>query len=422
MMKRTGLSLALLLILTGGSPLCPAREWVDATGKFRVEADFVEAKGEMVTLRTGGGETIEVPLERLSAEDRNHIVELLRRTHADAAAIEAEHASPWIALPPPRHVLKYDRSDVSAMRLSRDGRWLACNSASQGIEVWDLANRRIVHALRHAHPGREVGFDFSPNGRTLVAARGNVFMGWEVATGKLLFRDESLEVQPPIDFSPDGKWLAAGGFDANSGSRFLQVIDVATMKRMRAIAMDSSPLGNLLAFSPDGKRLAVGVNTGKDERQVDGGVSFTPVSYVKLHAIPSLQTLARSPAFDEEDHMVTGVTYSDNGKQVIATSLARVLMHDARSGRPRRDAASPEGQFSVSSGTELVTLCAQDGEKSRFAVWHPSTGKYLVRWMLPSWPAATGKQPLVELHAANRQVVIWDSQAKEIRIYSLPRS
>jgi hypothetical protein len=45
------------------------RVWTDATGKFKVEAMVVEKDATQVVLRKRNGETVKVPLSKLSAED-----------------------------------------------------------------------------------------------------------------------------------------------------------------------------------------------------------------------------------------------------------------------------------------------------------------------------------------------------------------
>jgi len=51
------------------------RTWTDTTGSFRVEAQLVDRGQGTVTLEKRGGETIDVPLERLSEADRSYLAE-----------------------------------------------------------------------------------------------------------------------------------------------------------------------------------------------------------------------------------------------------------------------------------------------------------------------------------------------------------
>jgi hypothetical protein len=50
-----------------------ARVWKDITGQFSVEAEFVKMGAGVVTLRCPNGRELEVPLAKLSAEDRQFI-------------------------------------------------------------------------------------------------------------------------------------------------------------------------------------------------------------------------------------------------------------------------------------------------------------------------------------------------------------
>jgi hypothetical protein len=318
--------------------------------------------------------------------------------------------------PAPRHVLKYEPDDAW-IRFSPDGRYLACNSA-RGIELWDPRSERIVRTFRHASPGREVTFAFSPDGQRIVAARGNVLMGWDVATGRELFRDESLEAQPPVEFSPDGQSLILGGFNGSTGDRFLQLVDLRTMRRLQAIPMDTSPLGSLVAFSPDGKLLAFGVNSGKNGSDLPGGgIAFEQVLYVEIRSVPSLRLLRNTSSL--EDGVLCYVAFTENGEQVVADNSLERFLFDVDTGRqlPEQQ-ASPRGQFQYSHGTERVVVTGIDGSRDELAIWRPSDHRILVRW---TWPEFSAELPLYfALDPAGRQLAVWSRKARQIQIFDVP--
>jgi antitoxin component of MazEF toxin-antitoxin module len=55
-----------------------ARTWIDATGKFKIEADFVElTEDDQVRLKASNGKTIAIPLSKLSVADREHVASLM---------------------------------------------------------------------------------------------------------------------------------------------------------------------------------------------------------------------------------------------------------------------------------------------------------------------------------------------------------
>jgi S1-C subfamily serine protease len=59
---------ALLLAASGHG-----RQWTDNTGKHRIEAEFVEQRGNVVRLKRPDGSVFELPLDRLSTDDQDFI-------------------------------------------------------------------------------------------------------------------------------------------------------------------------------------------------------------------------------------------------------------------------------------------------------------------------------------------------------------
>jgi len=72
-----------------------ARKWTDSTGKYSVEAEFVELVGQTVTLRRSDGEVIRVPLERLSRSDRQYVQHRGRPVGSDADQSK-RHQRRWL--------------------------------------------------------------------------------------------------------------------------------------------------------------------------------------------------------------------------------------------------------------------------------------------------------------------------------------
>lgn len=65
-----------VLCLTTSLALAESRTWRDNTGKFSVEAELVEQTADAVVLRKPDGNTITVPLRRLSADDMRFLKSL----------------------------------------------------------------------------------------------------------------------------------------------------------------------------------------------------------------------------------------------------------------------------------------------------------------------------------------------------------
>jgi hypothetical protein len=73
-----GMLRAFLILLIFAVPAsAKMRTWTDSTGKYTVQAEFVSADKEVVTLQTQAGKTKTVPLVRLSLNDQAYIRRLL---------------------------------------------------------------------------------------------------------------------------------------------------------------------------------------------------------------------------------------------------------------------------------------------------------------------------------------------------------
>ena len=81
-------------------PTGSARTWQDSTGKFRVEAEFVDLKGDIVRLKKADDQVISVPLERLSEADRKFLKEQSKGSEGAAAEdLKIDVKSEWSPFP-----------------------------------------------------------------------------------------------------------------------------------------------------------------------------------------------------------------------------------------------------------------------------------------------------------------------------------
>lgn len=66
----------------------PAREWSDSTGKFKIEADLLDATAESVQLKKPSGEEVVVPLARLSKPDQEFVERAMQLATAATSVLK----------------------------------------------------------------------------------------------------------------------------------------------------------------------------------------------------------------------------------------------------------------------------------------------------------------------------------------------
>ena len=226
--------------------------------------------------------------------------------------------------------LPVKEGQVFSVAFSPDGRTLAGEyRVDFGVDVvlWDVAARQRLTAdplsVREVYVGSTT---FSPGGRTLAAGfstrglsgEGGVVLwdaaaSWRLAEDRLPVKEGRVE---SVAFSPDGKTLAAGYHRESPYSRGVGGVVLWDTATRRRLAEDPLPVGEgsvrSVAFSPDGKTLAVGFRVGNG-----GGVVLWDVdleSWQHRAALIANRNFTRDERrqyFPEEPYRRTFSDYSD---------------------------------------------------------------------------------------------------------------
>src|SRR6266545_187053 len=269
---------------------------------------------------------------------------------------------------------------VNALAYSPDSAAVASASRDGTVKVWDLGNGREITTYRgHVDQpddptkgGSNVlgatDVAFHPKEKVIASASGNQVHTWDPATGKTLKTLVNLgKTDKPIKsiaYSPDGKFLAVGADDG-----ILRVVEADTGK-----AVFTSPARNAriekVAFSPNSKLVALGDSNSQVAVYVTEGKG---------------NQLAMSVQGVDLGE-VMGVAFSSDSGSVFTCG---------RDGKARLTAGpSPEGASAPNTATKLREYVGHSGPVTGLAV--TTDGKFLVTAgddkTVRVWEVSSGKQ------------------------------
>lgn len=253
---------------------------------------------------------------------------------------------------------------------------------------------------------------FSPDGKTIASwgsSDGQLhdIIVWETVTGRPLRRltpvcmpaDPDYSHYTPLAFSPDGRLLAAGGttdFNTPNHKDWVELWEVASGKKLRQIPFARPDQVYSLAFSPDGKTLAV-ADHGKHVQLIDVA---TGQDQQRLTLVPGWTTRGLRHAPDG-----TLLAYGTR----IFTELkrekweaAQLELREAATGKVVAQVANPDPRdiychFTFSSDGKTVVVW---NDRKLLSVWDTTTGK-----SVRQWPAASVDHLVLSSDAATLAIL-----------------
>ena len=228
-----------------------------------------------------------------------------------------------------RYFINGHTGRIWSVAISPDGMTVASASEDTTIGLWDLTTGNPAHTPLTGHNQGVMAVAYSPDGRYLTSGGmdGKIIL-WDISQGysnKIIISTSHAWVYN-LDFSPDGKYLAAS-FTDKSVVIWNMVDQSIACPSINGLS--ESQVFTVLAFSPNGKDLAVG-NDMSDNGKL---TIWDPYTCQQKGATIDTALLAKISGLGASGE-VTSLAYSPDGKQLAIGEADHLLLLDLATRQP----------------------------------------------------------------------------------------
>ncbi len=295
-----------------------------------------------------------------------------------------------------RRLLGHDKAPAS-MALSPDGRLLATASRKGALRIWDARTGQLLRTVGGHDEGTRAVV-FSPDSRWLATASHNrTAKVWDATTGALLQTLSGYAgLISGLAFSPDGQRLASSELE----DKTVKIWDPRTGRQILNLR-GHTYMCTCVAFSLDGRRL-VSASSDRTIRVWDA----SPVS--GNEGLESLNLDLR-----EE---VWSVAFSPDGRSLAVGSHTTARLLDAQTGAPLRTYADQVAIARVvfsPDGRQLAAGVTSDERTAIVKVWDVATGAEAVTIRDKSQTLCMAFDPdgrYLLMEGPGRTVAVWDAR------------
>jgi serine/threonine protein kinase/WD40 repeat protein len=241
-----------LAVLPPGGPLFQSNSELLIAGPGGLHRWPIQPGAAANELRLGPPRTVALPILPVRAARSQDGRTLAIVSATDETALLVDLATDSVRSPRFEHAL------AGFIALSRDGCWLATSGwHSDLVRLWNAKTGKMVHEWTRIPLNGEAKVFFTPDSRVLIISGGDEFSFWDVESLQQIRRVRRDVHQFPGDvaFSPDGKLMAL-----EMAPGIVHLKDATDLATDRTVARLEDPHGDRagwMSFTPDGTQLVV---------------------------------------------------------------------------------------------------------------------------------------------------------------------